>query len=74
MIDDKSILQKYSIKPFGYTKKNNAIIINTKEQKYVLKKRIKNNKDLFNYLKSRSFDYFPYPYNEDEDDIYDIYK
>lgn len=74
MIDDKNILKKYNIKPFGYTKKNNAVIIDTKEQKYVLKKRIKNNKDLFNYLKSRSFDYFPYTYNDDVDDTYDIYQ
>lgn len=74
MIKNKEILKKYNIKPYGFTKKDNIIIVDTKEEKYVLKKRNKNKKDLFNYLRTRSFEYFPDIYNEEYDDEYDIYK
>ena len=72
MITDKQLLEKYHIKPIGYTKKNNAIIIETKDNKFVLKKRT-NQDNLFNYLKTRSFNYFPDNYS-DESDQYDIFE
>jgi len=74
MIDDPSFLKKYDIKPFGYKKDNNAVIIKTKNERYVLKKRNKDQTDLFLYLKSRNFNHFPIYYNENEDDNYDLYE
>ena len=74
MIKNKKILDKYNIKPFGYTKKNNVVIVDTKDEKYVLKKRNKDKKELFNYLRTRNFNYFPNIYNEEYEDEYDIYK
>ena len=70
MIKNKKILDKYNIKPFGYTKKNNVVIIDTKDERYVLKKRNKDKKELFNYLRIRSFNYFPDIYNEEYEDDY----
>ena len=41
------------------TLKKNVIIIDTGDNKLVIKKRERNLDDLFKYLKTRSFDYFP---------------
>ena len=51
------ILKEISIKPIKYEKRGKVTIINTKDKKYVIKEN--NNKDIYEYLKSRSFNYFP---------------
>lgn len=51
-------LKKYAIVPNEYLKVNNVYIINTKNGKYVYKDKSINN-DIYNYLKSRNFDYIP---------------
>ncbi len=71
MIDDR-VLKKYNICPLGYEKKNNVVLVNTKDRKYVLKKRNSDVNKIFRYLTTRSFNYYPYIYDEDED--YDIYE
>lgn len=59
-------------KPYRYTIKGNCTILETTSGNFVVKKKPKN-KDLtsiFNYLKSRNFDYFPNVYNDSRDDAY----
>lgn len=59
-------------KPYRYTIKGNCTILETTSGNFVVKKRPKN-KDLtsiFNYLKSRNFDYFPEVYADSRDDNY----
>lgn len=52
-----NLLKKHNIKPFSYKKNGNVFIVDSSEGKYVIKK-IKN-KDIFPYLDSRSFNYYP---------------
>lgn len=52
------ILKKYSIKPVRYKKMGKAMIIETKDNKYVLKEKT-NNIDMYDYLNTRSFNYYP---------------
>ena len=62
-------------KPYRYTIKGKTTILETTNGNFVIKKRPKD-KDLisiFNYLKSRDFNYFPNIYNEFRDDSY-IYE
>lgn len=67
--DIRSIIDKYNINPSRLTLKGSARILNNE---IVIKPRI--NYDLtktYNYLKSRAFDYFPYPL--EIDDNYEVY-
>ena len=57
---NKSIeIIKEIYKPYRYTLKGNATIIETTSGNYVIKEEDKKLLDLFSYLKSRSFDNFP---------------
>lgn len=59
-------------KPFRYTIRGNCTILETTSGNFVIKKKPKE-KDLvsiFNYLKSRNFDYFPNIYEDVRDDTY----
>jgi len=59
-------------KPYRYTIKGKCTILETTSGNFVVKKKPKN-KDLysiFNYLKSRNFDYFPEMYSDNRDDNY----
>ena len=64
------ILKKYKIKPHRYTTTGKATIVDTQMGRFVVKKNLKNKK-IFDYLKSRSFNYYPKTVNEEDDD-YDI--
>lgn len=59
-------------KPYRYTIRGNCTILETTSGNFVIKKRPKE-KDLvsiFNYLKSRNFDYFPNIYSDTRDNTY----
>lgn len=73
MNDYHDILKKYGIKIQSLEKKDNIRIITTKEKKYVLKDRKTDKRELFSYLNSRSFYFFPKLYNSDESDKYEIF-
>jgi len=60
------ILKKYEIKPYRYTVNGKVTIVDTEMGRFVLKEK-SNKKDIFNYLKSRSFDYYPNVINEDDE-------
>ena len=61
------ILKKYEIKPYRYTTNGKTTIVDTEMGRFVLKEK-SNKKEIFNYLKSRSFDYYPKILNEDDDE------
>lgn len=52
------ILKKYNLKPSGYEKKGKSLIVTTDDGRYVYKEG-RLNKEIFDYLKSRNFDYMP---------------
>lgn len=58
------VLKRHNLKATSFIKKNNVFIVTTNHGKFVLKKKANN---IFNYLYSRSFDYYP---NIIEDDDY----
>lgn len=64
----KDVIRKYNLKPISYIKKGNALIIDTKEKKYVIKEKIRN-PDIYEYLDSRSFNYYPPVISDDNYEI-----
>lgn len=74
MNNERSFLKKYNIIPTGYEYKDNVKIIETKNNKYVLKRNKNNVLDIFNYLHLKNFNYFPNVYNKDRNDLYEIYE
>ncbi|MCI8778258.1 MAG: hypothetical protein HFI87_03820 [Bacilli bacterium] len=66
------LFQKYSIVPTKYEFYKNVTIVNTDNNKYVIKGKNREDKSpIFNYLNSRSFDYYP-KILSDVDDEYEI--
>ncbi len=66
------LFEKYSIVPTKYEFYKNVTIVNTNDKKYVIKEKKREDKTpIFNYLKSRSFDYYPRILS-DIDDEYEI--
>ncbi len=61
---------KNTYKPYRYTKKKNVTIIDSTSGSYVIKEK-KGSKvaDVYNYLISRNFDYFPKLEGENRDDV-----
>ena len=66
----RSIIYKYGIHPKAYQKIGNAYIITSDNKKYVIKLNT-NNYDIYKYLVSRDFLYFPNNYSDDSDN-YDL--
>lgn len=67
MLEIAEILKKNHLKTRSYKKMGKAIIVNTNEGKKVVKP--KGNNDIYEYLESRNFNYFP---NVILDDKYEI--
>ena len=59
MYEISEFLKKYNIVPKSYQKNGKATIVNTKNGKYVIKNKNRDNNDILKYLLSRNFDYFP---------------
>jgi uncharacterized protein YerC len=70
----KEITNNYALIPKRYTYKKNATIIDSDDGHFVFKKRSpnSNNVQLFKYLKSRNFNYFPNLIKTDNK--YDVYQ
>ena len=68
MLKINEILKKYDIKPRKYTKKNKTMIVETEEGKFVIKDKKKDNQYIYDYLKSRNFNYIPKLINEKKDE------
>ena len=67
MKEINELIREY--KPNGYKKLGNVILVNTKEDKLIIKKKTNDN-NIYEYLNSRSFRY--YPRIIDENDNYRI--
>ena len=67
-------LIKQIYKPYRLTIKNSAIILDTTEGKYIVKEKKKEDVNkIYNYLKSRNFDYFPKLIDDNREDV-NIYE
>lgn len=64
---------KSIFKPYRYTKKGKVTILESTSGNYVVKEKTRDLNDIFNYLKSRNFDYFPPLYDSLRSDV-DIYE
>ncbi len=73
MNDCRDLLKKYNLIPKSFYKKDKVRIIESKDKKYVLKEKKRDKKDLFEYLTSRNFSFFPRIYNDDQNDSFEIY-
>ncbi len=73
MNDIHSLLKKYGLVINELEKKGRVVIVGTSDKKYVVKQKNESNSNLFPYLYSRSFNYFPHLYNTDNLDKYDIF-
>ena len=61
------ILKKYEIKPYRYTTNGNVTFVDTEMGRFAIKEKSPN-QEILNYLKSRSFDYYPKIVNNEDDD------
>ena len=68
MQEINEILKKYELRPRNYKKNKNNLEIETKNGKYNVKPKIKDNKYIYDYLKSRNFSYIPKIISKDEDE------
>ena len=68
MYEISEFLKKYNIVPKSYQKNGKATIINTKNGKYVIKNKNRDNNDILKYLLSRNFNYFPKLLSNSADD------
>lgn len=66
MLNINKELKKYNIVPQKYIIKNNVIIVKTNNKSYVFKKN--NNKEIYDYLNTVSFNYYPQVLSENEDE------
>lgn len=63
------ILSKYNLKPLKYNIHGKVTIISTNDEQYVIKEKNRNaNKEIYKYLKSRSFNYYPRVLSDNDDD------
>lgn len=64
------ILKKYDLKPNKFKIMGKVTVIDTDKGKFVLKEKTRNeNNQIFKYLESRSFDYYPKIYSDIYDDV-----
>lgn len=67
-----NLLKRHSLRVNRYEKKGRSYIVDTEEGRYVVKEKV-NNWDIYNYLESRSFHYYP-DNNSSKDDDYDLFS
>jgi len=68
MQEINEIIKKYDLKPRKYQKKNKVLLIETTDKTYRIKPKKKNNKYIYDYLKSRGFNYMPKIITSDNDE------
>jgi len=73
MNDIHDLLQKYDLVIKKLEKRGHVLLVETKDKKYIIKQKKGEKSNLFSYLYSRSFNYFPNLYNNDFDDKYEIF-
>ena len=68
MIQLNDILKKYDIKPYRYINNGNVTIIEDKNDRFIVRKKSMD-EEIFSYLKTRNFDYFPKIINDLNDEF-----
>ncbi len=68
MTNSLDILKKI-YKPYRYTIKGNVTLLSTTSGEFVVKKKKNDLKNIYNYLKSRNFDYFPKLIDDSRSDV-----
>lgn len=71
MQEINEILKKYDLKPRKYQKNNKTLLIETSNGIFIIKEKQKDNQYIYDYLKSRNFNYLPKIITT-EDDRYEI--
>lgn len=66
MYEVNQLLRKYDLKPKSYQKIGKIILVTSDKGKYVVREKNNKNKQIFEYLKSRNFDYYPRILNNDD--------
>jgi len=61
------LLRKSNINPRKYIKNKKITIIETEDKKYAIKQKTKDNQYIYDYLKSRNFNYIPKILNNQDD-------
>ena len=56
-------------KPYRYTLKGNVTVLETMNGDFIVKKKTNDIKAIYNYLKSRNFDYFPKLIDDSRSDV-----
>ncbi|MBP3461109.1 MAG: hypothetical protein J6K21_01690 [Bacilli bacterium] len=64
MKEINELIRKYELKPNGYIKKGKALVVKTKDKNIIIKKKQDEN-EIYKYLNSRSFRYYPKIISED---------
>lgn len=59
MQEINELLKRYELKPRKYKKNNRVLLIETPEGRYGIKPKTKDNQYIYDYLKSRNFNYLP---------------
>lgn len=63
------VIKKYELKPNCYRKNGNVTIVDSKRGKFVIKhKKDDMNDNIYRYLDSRNFNYYPHFISDEEDD------
>lgn len=68
MQEINEILKKYELKPRKYIKNKKVLLIETQKGKYRIKPKIKDNQYIYDYLKSRNFNYLPKIISDDNEE------
>ncbi len=68
MQEINELLKKYKLKPIKYRKIKKTLLIETSNGKYSIKENTPNKTKIYEYLKSRNFDYIPNIITKDKDD------
>lgn len=71
MLEINEILKKYELKPRKYQKNKKTTLVETEEGRFVVKSNTKKNQYIYDYLKSRNFNYIP-KIISDRNDEYEI--
>lgn len=64
-----NFLKSHNFKPTRYQKKGKVYIVENNGEYYAIKKKNSYKNDIYRYLESRSFNYYPEVLNEDDDEF-----
>lgn len=63
------VLKKYALKPHRYQKEGQVTFVDTEEGRYAIKPKKSSENNIYRYLDTRSFGYYPKVLSEDDDEF-----